>query len=265
MPIHPSAHIDPRADVHPSASIGAGVVIDGPVCIEADAVLAPHAVAMGDTRIGARTHLHSHAVVGDVPQDRSFEDEPSRCEIGADCIIREGVTVHRATGRDKVTRIGDRCFLMTNSHVGHNCQLGNGVTLVTGAILGGHVEVRDRAILSGNVAVHQFVRIGELAMIAGLASVAQDIPPFMLTDRFGSVIGVNTIGMRRAGFTPEQRADVKQAYQLLYRSGLRLAEAVARLEVRASSDVVGTVLSFLSDPSSRGITALPKVVVRRAG
>jgi UDP-N-acetylglucosamine acyltransferase len=220
---------------------------------------------MGDTVIGARTQLHSHAVVGDVPQDRSFEGEPSRCEIGADCIIREGATVHRATGRDKVTSIGDRCFLMSNAHVGHNCKLGNDVTLVTGAILGGYVEIRDRAILSGNVAVHQFVRIGELAMIGGLGSVSQDIPPFMLTDRLGSVIGVNTIGMRRAGFTAEQRADVKRAFQLLYRSGLRCAEATARLQGESTSDVLRTLAGFVSQPSPRGLTLLPKMVVRRAG
>jgi UDP-N-acetylglucosamine acyltransferase len=265
VPIHPTAYIDSQADIHPTATIGAGVVVDGPVRIGAGARLAPLSVVMGDTVIGEGTQLHSHAVVGDVPQDRSFEGEVSRCEIGADCIIREGATVHRATGRDNVTSLGDGCFLMTNAHVGHNCKLGSDVTLVTGAILGGHVEIHDRAILSGNVAVHQFVRIGELAMIGGLGSVSQDIPPFMLTDRLGSVIGVNTIGMRRAGFSPDDRAAVKGAFQLLYRSGLGVAEAAGRLESGATSDVLRTLADFVTQPSPRGLTSVPKVMVRRAG
>jgi acyl-ACP--UDP-N-acetylglucosamine O-acyltransferase len=138
--------------------------------------VAASAVILGNTRIGAGCQIHSHAVIGDIPQDHAFDGSDSYCLIGDECTIREGATIHRGTAPGSATIVGDRCFLMTNSHVAHNCEIGNDVTLVSGALLAGYVRVGARAVISGNAAVHQFVRVGELAMIDGLYVPAKNDP-----------------------------------------------------------------------------------------
>ncbi len=160
MPIHPSAVVDPRAVVHPTATVGPCAVIDGPARIGPGCILGPAAVVLGHTDVGAGCQIHSHAVIGGEPQDRKFGGAVSYTRLGPECIVREGATVHRGTAPGSITTVGARCLLMTNTHVGHNCTLADDVILVSGALLGGHVEIGPRAMISGNAAIHQFVRVG---------------------------------------------------------------------------------------------------------
>ena len=253
MSIHPSAVIHPDAVIDPSAQIGPHVVIDGPARIGPGCVISASAVIVGPTEIGADCRIHPHAVIGDVPQDRAYDGSASFCRIGSGCIIREGVTIHRATGEGEATIIGDGCHLMTNAHIAHNCVLGEEVTLVSGALLGGYVQVGDRAIISGNAAVHQFVRIGELAMVGGLSKIVQDVPPFLMTGREGAIAGVNSVGLLRAGIATKDRLELKTLYKLVYRSGMPLQRALELAEEIASTEIGCQFVSFLALTSRRGI------------
>lgn len=255
MPIHPSAMIDSQAKVDPTATIGPFVVIQGNVAVGPGCHLAAGVIVYGPTTIGAGTRVHSHAVLGDVPQDRAFQGEDSSVVIGDDCIIREGVTIHRGSSPGSVTRIGNRCMLMTNSHVGHNCTLEDEVIMISGSLLGGHVHVGRRAVISGNAAIHQFVRVGEASMISGLGKIVQDIPPFFMTDREGALVGVNRVGMIRGGFTSQERDEIKAAYKVVYRSGLDRAETLRALEELIRTDAGKRLLAFLKTDSKRGVAA----------
>lgn len=253
MGIHNSAYIHPDAEIHETCEIGINVVIDGPVRLGPGCQLGHSVIVLGNTEIGAGCSIHSHAVIGDTPQDHKFSGSLSFCRIGQDCVIREGVSIHRACVEGASTTIGDRCYLMANSHVAHDCIVADDVTLVNGALLGGHVQVGPKAIISGNVGVHQFVRIGELAMIGAVAFVGQDIPPFMMTDHRGSVVGLNTIGMRRAGFTVAERNEVKSLFKVMYRSKLP-AEAAKELASRLpATDVGHRFMQFFHHESRRGV------------
>ncbi|MGQ0637254.1 MAG: acyl-ACP--UDP-N-acetylglucosamine O-acyltransferase [Planctomycetaceae bacterium] len=254
MSIHPTAVIDPRATVDSTTTIGPHVVIDGPVRIGADCRIAASAVIMGNTVIEAGCRIHAHAVIGDLPQDRAYDGGESYCQVGAGCTIREGVTIHRGTGAGSATVIGRGCLLMTNCHIGHNCVLHDEVTIVSGVLLGGYVQVGARALISGGAAVHQFVRIGELAIISGLGKIVQDVPPFFMTDRDGAIVGENRVGLRRAGFSPMERDDIKLAHRIIYRSGMGRDEAIENLAGRISTAAGRRLLDFLSAGSKRGIS-----------
>ncbi len=253
MPIHASAVVDPRAVIHPSATLGPHVVVDGPVTIGADCVLGASAVVLGHAEIGAGCRIHAHAVIGGEPQDRRFDGDESYTRIGPQCTIREGATVHRGTAPGSVTAIGARCLLMTNSHVGHNCTLADDVILVSGALLGGHVQVGRRAMISGNAAIHQFVRVGELALVGILARVVQDVPPFFLTDQHGAVIGENRVGMTRAGLAADERREIKTAFRVIYRAGLGRSAAIEYLAGAVSTDAGRRLLDFMAGDSLRGV------------
>jgi UDP-N-acetylglucosamine acyltransferase len=253
MSIHSTAIIDPAAQIDPSALIGPYVVIAGAVSIAADCELASGVIVYGPTSIGPRTRIHSHAVVGDIPQDRAFHGGDSSVRIGADCIIREGATIHRGSQPGSQTIIGDRCFLMTNSHVGHNCMLADDVTMISGSLLGGYVDVGTRAVISGNAAVHQFVRVGELAMISGLGKIVQDIPPFFMTDQEGALVGVNRVGMLRSGMSTLERDEIKAAYRVIYRSGLGRVQVAEMLSAIVKTAPGQRLIDFLAAKSKRGI------------
>lgn len=231
MKWHPTALVDPAAELGAGVDVGPCAVIGPDTRIGDECRIGPHAVIYPGTSLGPRCRVHAGAVLGDRPQDLAFRDAPSRVEIGADCVIREHVTVHRGTKPGSATTVGDGCFLMAHSHLAHNCRLGAGVILANGTLLGGYVEIGDRAFLSGNVIVHQFVRIGRLAMIGGGAGLGKDVPPFCLAAgmRRNEIAGLNVIGLRRAGFPPAERARIRRAFELLYRSGLNVTQAVERL------------------------------------
>ena len=259
MAIHPTALIDSTAVIDASAHIGPYAVIGPEVQIAAGVDLGPHAVVLSHTRIGKGCRIHAHAVVGDAPQDVAFSGEPSWVDIGEGVVIREGVTIHRGTKPDSATRVGDGCFLMANSHLAHNVELGRRVIVANGALLAGYVVVGDGAFISGNAAIHQFCRVGRLAMIAGSSAISRDVPPFCTTyaGAYNEVVGLNTVGLRRAGFSPEDRLHVKRAFALYYRQGLRPAEAVARIRAEWPTGPARAFADFAAD-SKRGLCALSR-------
>ena len=259
MSIHPTAVVDPRAEIHPEAELGPYAVIDGPVKIGAGTRLMPHAVVMGWTEIGEGNRVHSGAVLGDAPQDVSYRGARSYLRIGHRNVFREGVQVHRGTKVESATLIGDDNFLMANCHVAHNCRLGDRIILTNNAVLGGYVEVGDRAVLSASCAVHQFVRVGPLAIMRGLSATSRDVPPFSIIDWQHTVRGLNVVGLRRAGFDETRIRALKHAFQILFRKRRNLATAVKELEGTAgeSSEDVRELLDFIR-ASKRGVCAGPK-------
>lgn len=258
LPIHPTAIIDPQAQIDPTANIGPFVVIQGPVQIASQCIIGPSVVLLGHTSIGPRTHLHAHAVIGDLPQDRAYEGSTSFCHIGADSVLREGVTVHRGTSQGSETVVGDRCLLMTNSHIGHNCMVGDDVTLVSGALLGGHVEIGKGVIFSGNAAAHQHVRVGELAMISGLAKLVKDVPPFTMCDRDGKIVGINRVGLKRAGISAIEREEIESFHRLLFRSDIPWQRAISTIRDTAKTAAAHRFLAFLDAPSVKGVARAPR-------
>lgn len=254
---HKLADIASSANVDSSAAIGAFTVIESGVQIGPDVEIGPLCRIWSGTTIGAGCIIQSGAMIGGPPQDRGFRGERSFCEIGDGTEIREHVTVHRGTGEGSYTRVGRNCLLMANAHVGHNCALADEVTLVNGALLGGYVQVGRRAILSGHVAVHQFSRIGEAAMIGVLSKITQDIIPYFMTVGDGFIAGINRIGLRRMGATSADIDSIQHAYRILCRQAHSLPVARALLAESSASPYVQTILSFLSVESRRGFHLHP--------
>ncbi len=253
MAIHPTATIDRKAELDGSVEVGPYCVIDGHVRVAAGCRLYHNVYLTGWTEIGEGCELHPGAIVGHLPQDTKFSGERSYCRIGRRTVLREYVTVHRGTVPESETAIGEECFLLVGSHVAHNCMLGRGVTLINNVLLGGYVQVGDTATLGGASVVHQFVRIGELAMVAGSARVVQDVLPFALVGLDGRIAGLNRVGLRRAQFSQEQIKVVREAYRALFASGLPQQEAIARLENEPTSPTREKIISFLQGISKRGI------------
>jgi UDP-N-acetylglucosamine acyltransferase len=253
--------IDPRAVISPQATIAADVqigpftVIGADVVIGAGTWIGPHAVINGPTRIGANNKIYQFASLGDAPQDKKYNGEPTRLEIGDRNVFRESVTVNRGTTHDKgVTRIGDDNLLMAYSHVAHDCQLGNQIVMANCATLGGHVEIGDWVTMGGLSAVHQFTKVGAYCFIAHNAAVTRDVPPYiMAVGRPAVPHSVNSIGLQRRGFTPTQILNIRRAYRLLYRSSLKLKAAVEALEKAAvTQPEIGPFVDFIKR-SSRSI------------
>ncbi|MEO7298661.1 MAG: acyl-ACP--UDP-N-acetylglucosamine O-acyltransferase [Verrucomicrobiota bacterium] len=252
--IHPTAVIHPGARLDASVEVKPHAVIDEHVSLGANCVVGPHTHLTGHTAIGAGNIFHSGCVIGDAPQDLKYKGEPTRLVIGDLNIFREHVTVHRSAKMGEETVIGSKNFLMAGSHVGHNCRLGNEIIIANGAMLGGHVIVEDRVFISGTCMVHQFVRIGTLALMQGGSGVSKDIPPFTITTGNNRICGLNIIGMRRAGFSSEQRLELKKLYHALFRSGKNFRAALSDAELNFTSDVAQTMLKFVS-ASKRGVCA----------
>lgn len=254
MSIHPTAIVDAGAEVGTDVEIGPFSVVFDKTRIGDNTVIGPHVVVHSYTAIDPGCSIHANAVLGDLPQDLAFDHSESYVRIGSNCVIREGVTVHRGTKHHTSTLVGERCFLMAYSHVAHNVQIGNNVAVSNGALLAGYAEVGDGAFISGNCVVHQFVKIGKLAMLGGGCAVGKDVPPYCMT-RPGSVndvMGLNIVGMRRAGMNAAQRMEVQRAFSELYHSGLNISQAVASLKQRRNS---GPALEFCDfvKASRRGI------------
>ena len=252
--IHPTAIVHPRAQLDSSVQVGPYCVIDEGVEIGAGCVLGPHAYFTGGTSIGARNRFFAGCVIGEAPQDFKYKDEPTRLRIGDDNVFREHVTVHRSTKTGEETVIGSQNFLMAGAHVGHNARIGNAVILANGALLGGHAEVADRAFISGTCLVHQFVRVGPLALMQGGAALSKDLPPYTVARGYNRICGLNTVGLRRAGFKPAERLELKQLYRALFRAGVNLRQAAQAARSDYSSAPALVLLDFVAT-SKRGVCA----------
>ena len=230
MSIHPTAIISEDARLGASVRVGPYAVIEQGTSIGEGTEIRAHAVIKRYTTLDEANVIHEGAVIGGEPQDLAFKDCESYLRIGARCSIREGATLHRGTEPGSATVIGSDCFIMAYAHVAHNCRLGDRVILANNVALAGHVEIDDQAFISGGVVVHQFCRIGRLAMIGGNSKIVQDCLPFVITDGVpGRACGLNIVGLRRAGFKSSEIQKLKDAYRVLLRSGLVLEEALARL------------------------------------
>lgn len=243
--IHPTALIAAGACLADDVEVGPYVIIEDHVSIGSGTKIMAHAVLRSYTTIGERNQIHMGVIIGHDPQDVAFDPAAeSYVRIGNDNSIREYCTIHRGTKHGSTTCIGDNNFLMVNVHVAHNVQIGNRVIIANNTMLAGYVKVADRVFMSGAVAVHQFCSIGTLAMISGQSGFSQNVPPFVIALERNSVEGLNMVGLRRAGASPEAIRELKEAYGLLYRSGLLRVEAIARMQ--ACDFVSNEAREFLS-------------------
>ncbi|MGQ0633291.1 MAG: acyl-ACP--UDP-N-acetylglucosamine O-acyltransferase [Planctomycetaceae bacterium] len=263
--VHPTATVSSRAQIGADVTIGPHCVIEEDVEIGAGCHLGPHVVVLRHTTLGAGSRIHAGAVLGDLPQDQAYRDAVSHVKIGARSVIREYVTIHRGTKPGTTTEIGEDCLLMACSHVGHNARLGRRVTLANGALLAGYANIGDQAFVSGNCLVHQFSRIGRLAMMSGGSATQMDVPPFCITRTLSTniVVGLNVIGLRRAGMSSEERQALKRAFDTLYRSGLSVSRAVELMERQAVTAAERELCQFVRD-SKRGICKFIREAHREA-
>ncbi len=254
MSIHPTAIIDKQAQIGEGVRIGPYSIIEGDTAIGEGCEIGPHVIVHSYTSLGERCRVHSGAVLGDLPQDIGFKGAESYVRIGSDCVIREGVTIHRGTAPGTSTEVGDGCFLMAFSHLGHNVRMGRNVIMANGALCGGYVEVGDQVFISGNVVVHQFCRIGRLAMLSGNSGISKDLPPYCVTVGCSrnTVGSLNVVGMRRGGLPPDARKIVKSAFQILYRSGLNADQAIAVIKEKLPNEPASEFVEFI-EGSKRGI------------
>jgi UDP-N-acetylglucosamine acyltransferase len=251
--IDPSARISSSAIVAPDAEIGANVIIGEKAVIGSGTKIMANAVIGSWTTIGSNNTIHYGAIVGHEPQDFGYHGEESYTVLGNGNIIREYVTIHRGNRPGTKTVIGDNNFFMAHSHVGHNCEIGNNVILVNGVLLAGHAIIDDRAILSGNSTVHQFCRVGKFVMMRGLSRTSRDVPPFCVMDGTHTVRGINLVGLRRNGFDATRIRAIKNAFKLIFRSGLNLKAALAKAEEELTiTDDVRYMIDFIR-ASKRGV------------
>jgi len=259
MPIDPSAtvagsaRVDPRATIGCGARIGEFCVIEQDVGIGPQCILEPYVYVKRWTTLGERNEISSGTVLGTDPLDKTFSGERSYLRIGNDNKIREHYTISRGTAPESVTEIGDRNYIMTSGHVAHNCKIASDVVIASCALIAGYVEIEDQAFISGGVVVHQFSKIGRLAMIAGNTRVNSDVPPFFLYAGHDiAARGLNVVGLKRAGYKASELSALKKAYQILYRSGLKLADALEKIEREIPTPETLHLVSFIRR-SERGI------------
>jgi UDP-N-acetylglucosamine acyltransferase len=251
--IHPSAIVDPKAELAADVEVGPFALIECGVRIGAHSRIGPRAHVCSGTILGENCEVHIGAVLGHLPQDFSYKNEPSVLEIGDGTVVREYATLHRATGEGRKTEIGKKCYLMGGAHVAHNCKLGCGVILANNVLLAGHVEIGDGAILSGGVVVHQFVRIGDLAMLSGGSRFGMDVPPYVIGDETNAVTGLNSVGLRRsAKLSDDDRREIRKAFKIFFRSGLDLSDALRSLRAECGGPAVRRFVEFFETPSRRG-------------
>jgi len=251
--VHPTAHVEDGAVLAADVVVGAFSFVGRDVELASGVRVAEHVTLIGRTRIGPDGRIFPHACLGGDPQDRSFdpasaEGAATRLEIGARCQIREHATVHVGTTRGGgCTRIGDDAFLMNGAHIGHDCQIGQNVIVASFCGLGGHSQVGDHAVLGAYTGLHQFARIGESVMVAGGSKLSLDAPPFaMVAGDRARLVGLNSVGLRRRGFSDQTRAQLKHAFHLIFRSKLRLEEALARVDAELGAvPEVERLVSFL--------------------
>lgn len=254
MTIHPSALVSPAARLAGDVEIGPFAVIDGEVVLGAGVKIAGHAWVRGDTVLGEGTTVGWGAVIGADPQDLGFDPAtPSGVRVGARNRLREYVTIHRGSKPGAFTVLGDDNFLMTGVHLGHDSQVGHGNVLANNVLFGGHVRLGNRAFLGGGAGFHQFVHIGDLAMVQGNASVSQDVPPYCVAHDLNQLAGLNTVGLRRAGFDSALRLELKRLYHQLFRAPVPLSQGLAEAAAMAWSPAAALLLEAVANPSRKGV------------
>lgn len=258
--IHPTAVIHPGAELHPTVQVGAYAVIGKKVKVGAGTTIAPHVVLDGWTEIGERNQIFPGAVIGLEPQDLKYDGSESLVRIGNDNRIREYVTINRPTLEGEVTALGNGNLLMAYSHVGHNCVLEDQVIIANGVALSGHVHIESKARISGVLGIHQFVYVGQLAMVGGMSKITRDVPPYTLVEGNPARIRtLNLVGLQRAGLSSVDGGQtlrlLKEAFRLLYRSGLTLNQALEKLDLMPENEYIQHLCRFLQlsqAPGRRG-------------
>src|SRR5581483_5803398 len=234
--VAPTARVDPAAVIGPQCVVGEYCVIEADVSIGAFTRLEPHVYVKRWTTLGERNEISACTVLGTDPLDKNFTGERSYLRVGNENRIREHYTVSRGTAPESATEIGDGNYIMTAGHIAHNCRIGDNTVIASCSLIAGYVEVGDQAFISGGVGVHQFSKIGRLAMVAGITRVNRDLPPYFLYGGFNvAPRGVNRVGLRRAGFAESDIAAIKAAYRILYRSGLKVSEALRRIDTESDA------------------------------
>lgn len=256
--IHPTAVIHPGAQLHPTVQVGAYAVIGEKVKIGQDTTIGPHAVLEGPLEIGNNNKIFPGTAIGLEPQDLKYDGAPSWVKIGNDNRIREYVTINRATKAGENTAIGNGNLLMAYVHVAHNCAIEDNVIISNSVSLAGHVHIESRAVIGGMVGIHQFARIGKMAMVGGMSRISQDVPPFMLVEgNPAHVRSLNSVGLKRAGLTEEDYQLLKKVYRILYRSGNTLNEALAQFNLLPENEHLQHLHHFFQNsltPGRRGPT-----------
>jgi UDP-N-acetylglucosamine acyltransferase len=250
--IHPTAIVHPKAQLDSTVEVGPYAVIDEGVEIGPHCRIGPHVYLTGLTTIGEFNSFFAGCVVGEAPQDLKYTGLSTRLKIGDHNVLREHVTVHRASKLAEETVLGSHNLLMAHSHVAHNCLLADHIILANGALLGGHVSVSERAFISGNCLVHQFVRIGTLALMQGGSAISKDLPPYTVARGDNGICGLNTVGLRRAGLSSGERLELKHLYHLLFRQELALSAAITRAQNQFTSPPAKLMIEFLK-ASKRGV------------
>lgn len=249
--IHPSAVVDPAAELGPGVTVEAHAVIGPEVRLGAGVRVGANVVLSGALQIAAETRIWPGAVLGGEPQMHSYR-EGGTAVIGARCQLREFASVHRGSEEGHTTVVGDGVMMMASSHVAHDCIIEDGVVLTNGALVAGHVSIGERAILSGNVLVHQFARIGTRAIISGGGRVSRDVPPYAMMKADATVVGINWVGLRRGGVSREAQREIREVYRAIYSPGTTLERAVESAAALAASPEARKIIEFLRAPSKRG-------------
>jgi len=253
--IHKQAVIGNDVTIGKGNIIGPHVVIEDGVAIGSKNNIGPGTVIYKGSTIGDGNDIHAGVIIGDTPQDVAFNNVQSSVRIGNNNKVREYVTIHRGTKARTATVIGNDNFLMGYTHVAHNCQIGNGVVTVNTVVLGGYVVIEDCAFISASVVIHQFCRIGTCAMISGLTAVNQDVPPYVICGgRPALVHALNSVGLKRGGFKPEERSEIKQAFKMLYYSGMNVPNALEAIKKECTTNAAVSFVRFI-EQSKRGIAS----------
>ncbi len=255
MSIHETAIIDKDAEVPDNVEIGPFCVIGPGVTLSKEVKIRSHVVVEGRSEIGAGTEIYPFASIGLPPQDMKYKGEETGLRIGSNTIIRENVTIHRASvGGDGLTEIGDNCFIMAYAHIAHDCKIGKGVIMANAATCAGHVSIGDHAVIGGIVAIHQFTRIGGYTMVGGFSGIGQDIPPYMIASGArAQLFGPNTVGLKRHGFSEEAISELKKAYRLLFREKGSLKDAIRKVQEELPyTDEIRHLIEFINQ-NKRGI------------
>ncbi len=254
LDIHPTALVSPHARLGAGVRVGPCAIVEAGVVLGEGCEIAAHVQLLGDLEMGAHCKVGPGAVLGGLPQDKSYRPEfRSALCIGEENDIREHVTIHRSALDGGVTRVGEANFFMVGSHVGHDCVIGKGNTLANHCLLGGHVQLGDGIFMGGAVGVHQFVRIGDRVMVQGHAGLSLDVPPFVTAGENNLIFGLNVVGLRRAGIAPEDRAEIKRLYQAFYREDHALSGALEWARARSWGNEAAKFLAFIEGDSHKGL------------